>query len=101
MERYFQDNRTYDAGGTIYPPCNANIPVAQRTQGAFVLSCTAANADAPDGTTYRLRATGSGATALFQYTINQRGEQSTIIAAGAPWPSGTFGCWVMKKGQSC
>src|SRR6195952_463946 len=42
MERYFQDNRTYAAVTTpaLYPPCHANIPVAQRTQGAFVLTCT-------------------------------------------------------------
>jgi len=101
MERYFQDNRTYAAVGTIYPPCDANIPVAQRTQGAFVLSCTAANGDAPDATTYRLRATGSGTTASFVYTVNQLDVKSTIISSGSPWPAGTSACWVMKKGQSC
>ncbi len=101
MERYFQDNRTYAAVGTIYPPCDANIPVAQRTQGAFVLSCTAANGDEPDGTTYRLRATGSGTTASFVYTVNQFDVKSTTIAASAPWPAGTYSCWIMKKGQSC
>jgi len=101
MERYFQDNRTYAATGTIYPPCDANIPVAQRTQGAFVLSCTAANADAPDGTSYRLRATGSGTTASFVYTVNQLDVKQTIISAGSPWAAGTYTCWIMKKGQSC
>jgi len=101
MERYFQDNRTYAAVGTIYPPCDANIPVAQRTQGAFVLSCTAGNGDAPDGTSYRLRATGSGGTASFVYTVNQLDVKQTIISTGAPWTAGTYSCWIMKKGQSC
>ena len=101
MERYFQDNRTYAAVGTIYPPCDANIPVAQRTQGTFVLSCTAANSDAPGPTSYRLRATGSGATASFVYTVDQLDVKQTIISAGGPWPAGTSACWVMKKGQSC
>jgi len=101
MERYFQDNRTYAAVGTIYPPCDANIPEDMRKQGSFVLSCTAANGDAPDGTSYRLRATGSGAAASFVYTVTQRNVKSTIISAGAPWPAGTSACWVMKKGQSC
>lgn len=101
MERYFQDNRTYAAVGTIYPPCDANIPVAQRTQGEFVLSCTAANADAPTGTTYRLRATGSGSVANFVYTVDQFGGQTTA-SVGAGWsvPSPNT-CWALKKGQSC
>ncbi len=101
MERYFQDNRTYAAVGTISPPCDANIDVKQRKQGMFVLSCAAANGDTPDGTTYRLRATGSGATASFVYTVNQRDDRSTIISAGAPWPAGTSTCWVLRKGQPC
>jgi len=99
MERYFQDNRTYAAVGTIYPPCDGNIPVAQRTQGLFVLTCT--GSDAPTGTAYTLRATGSGAVTSFVYTINQQSVKSTVISSGAPWPAGTSACWVMKKGQSC
>ena len=101
MERYFQDNRTYAAVGTIYPPCDANTPVRERTQGEFVLSCTAANGDAPTGTTYRLRATGSGSVANFVYTIDQFGGQTTA-SVGAGWsvPSPNT-CWALKKGQSC
>ena len=39
MERYFQDNRTYEAVGANIPPCSAALPLATRTQGTFVLSC--------------------------------------------------------------
>ena len=36
MERYFQDNRTYEAVGANIPPCSAALPLATRTQGTFV-----------------------------------------------------------------
>ena len=110
MERYFQDNRTYAAVGTIYPPCavGTGTPaelaqrLAQRTQGSFVLSCTAPAL--PDATTYTLTATGSGAVAAFTYTVTATDLRTTTIAVGGPpgWttPSPNT-CWMMKKGQSC
>jgi prepilin-type N-terminal cleavage/methylation domain-containing protein len=105
MERYFQDNRTYatfTVGATTFnPPCANAIPAAQRTQGYFLLSCTAPAV--PDGTTYTLTATGSGPVSSFTYTVDQQDSRSTTIAAGNPagWPSGTTACWVLKKGQTC
>lgn len=102
MERYFQDNRTYAAVGTIYPPCDSHIPVAQRTQGRFVLTC--AGSDAPTTTPpgYTLRATGSGPVASFEYTVDATGTPSTV-AVGAGWPAPPSGntCWITKKGQTC
>ena len=105
MERYFQDNRTYAAvtvnAITSNPPCAAAIPVEQRTQGTFVLSCTA---PAPDDKTYTLTATGSGPTAAFSYTVDQVDGRTTTIGSGAPsgWttPSPNT-CWRVKKGQAC
>jgi prepilin-type N-terminal cleavage/methylation domain-containing protein len=98
MERYFQDNRTYAAVGTFNPPCAAAIPVAQRTQGNFVLTCTSA------ATTYTLTAQGSGPVSAFTYTADNVDARSTTIAAGAPsgWttPSPNT-CWKLKKGQTC
>ena len=107
MERYFQDNRRYDAvvGTTIIPPCaddGTPAGLKRRTQGSFVLSCTAPVA--PDATTYTLTATGSGAVAAFTYTVNQVDAQSTTIAAGGPpgWTTPSpNGCWMVKKGQPC
>lgn len=100
MERYFQDNRTYETVGAINPPCAAAIPVAQRTQGYFVLSCTAPAA--PGATTYTLTATGSGPVAAFSYTVNELDVRTTAVGSGGPagW-SGSSTCWIVKKGGSC
>ena len=94
MERYYQDNRTYAAVGTITPPCAASGP--SRTQGSFTVSCTTS------GTGYTLTAAGSGTTAAFSYTLNELGNRATTIAAGGPsgWNS-SGNCWVVKGGQSC
>lgn len=90
MERYFQDNRKYSSvSGSINPPCAA-------TQGAFTQSCSTLT-----DTAFVLTAQGSGPTSAFRYTIDQQGSRTTVIAAGAPWPAGTYLCWIMKKGQSC
>lgn len=95
MERYFQDNRTYASAGTFNPPCAAAIPVAQRTQGNFVLSCAAPGANA-----YLLTATGSGPVSAFTYTVTEQDARTTTITSG---PSGWVGgnCWVVKKGSVC
>jgi len=98
MERYFQDNRTYAATGAFNPPCSAAIPVAQRTQGSFVVSCVPT---ATPDRSYLLVATGSGATLGFVYTVDQQDNRLTT-AVGASWPTPMPNtCWVMKKGQAC
>jgi len=97
MERYFQDNRTYAATGAFNPPCALAIPVAQRTQGNFVVSCAGADVAA---NTYTLTATGSGATAGFVYTVDQQDNRTTTV--GASWPTPVPNtCWVLKRGQAC
>ena len=100
MERFFQDNRTYASVGTTYAPCDANVAVAQRTQGLFVLTCTGAGA--PSATGYVLTATGSGAVNNVAYTIDQSGNQATVSLGSTGWtlPSPAT-CWVMKSGQTC
>ena len=94
MERYFQDNRTYAAVGAINPPCATAIPVAQRTQGLFVVSC------ATTATTYLLSATGSGAVTNFIYTVDQQDARATSSVGAPGWNTSTT-CWVLKKGQAC
>jgi len=98
MERYFQDNRTYAATGAFNPPCSAAIPVAQRTQGNFVVSCVPT---ATPDRSYLLVATGTGATVGFVYTVDQQDNRVTT-SVGASWPTPVPNtCWVMKKGQAC
>jgi type IV pilus assembly protein PilE len=100
MERHFQDNRTYAAVGTIYPPCDGNIAATARTNGNFVVTC--AGADAPTGTTYTLRATGSGPVNGVVYTVTQANARSTPSMGSTGWstPSPNT-CWVSRKGQAC
>jgi len=96
MERYFQDNRTYLATGAFNPPCAAAIPVAQRTQGNFILTCGALTAN-----TYTLVATGSNATAGFVYAVTETDQRSTTSVGGS-WPTPVPNtCWVIKRGQAC
>jgi type IV pilus assembly protein PilE len=92
MEQYFQNNRTYVGG-----PCATSQVI-----GEFTVVCDAtAPAAAPTATTYAIRASGSGSTSGFVFSINQDATQSTT-AWPASWgtaPSGN--CWAMRKGEAC
>lgn len=92
MEQFYQDNRTYALG-----PCTTQQVIKEFT----VICDTTSPAVAPTATAYTIRATGSGSTAGFVFTINQDGTQATT-SWGAGWgtpPSGN--CWAMKKGDTC
>jgi type IV pilus assembly protein PilE len=91
MEQFYQDNRTYVGG-----PCSTS-----QTASTFTVICDAtAPAAVPTATTYTIRATGSGATAGFTYTIDQSAVQQTTswpTAWGTP-PTGN--CWFVRKGDT-
>lgn len=94
MERYYQDNRTYQSLPGQNPPAVSpcEVPAAQRTVGRFVLSCEPGSLTA---TAYRLRVEGLG----FVFTIDQADRRATA-AAPAGW--GTCGTgWVLRRGQAC
>jgi prepilin-type N-terminal cleavage/methylation domain-containing protein len=97
MERYYQDNRRYTAvSGVIVPPCDPGIPVAQRTQGNFVVTCSAIALNS-----FTLLATGSGAAYGFSYSIDERDNRLTVSTGGSwPMPAPNT-CWALKRGQSC
>jgi type IV pilus assembly protein PilE len=101
MERYFQDNRTYAAVGTIYPPCDNNTPLAQRTSSNtfFVLTCVGAGA--PSTTSYVMTVTGSGPVNGLTYTVDATGAQATPAVGTLPGWRTSASCWVTKQGQSC
>ncbi len=92
MERYFQDNRTYLAANGFTPPC-----AAAATYGTFQVSCPGGPTDA---THYTLQAVGSGSTAGMNYFIDQNGNQSSTVSAGAPrgWTNCAI-AWETKAGQ--
>lgn len=102
MERYYQDNRTYEkVSATILPPCNAGVDVKKRTFGKFEVSC--ADADAPTATTFRLRATGSGPAEDVIYTIDHQNVRATakMPSGWSGWTSTCDTSWIVKKGQAC
>lgn len=93
MEQYFQDNRVYNGTPAACDPASiAPPPTAQY----FTFTC----APAPTATTYTLVATGNGAMAGYQYTVNESNARTTVMTSPSTWPSsGT--CWVLKKDGSC
>src|SRR5207237_1346898 len=88
MEQYFQDNRTYQASGPFTPPCSTS-----QTVGSFAVVCPT-----PSATQYSISATGSGLAAGFEYKIDQDATQSTTLTSPARWGTGTYTCWLMRKG---
>jgi len=80
MERFFQDNRAYNAAGSPCPVATAN----------FTYTCN------PTATAYLITATGLGNLSAYVYNIDQTNTKSS----NTPW--GTSGtCWVIKQGGGC
>jgi prepilin-type N-terminal cleavage/methylation domain-containing protein len=100
MERYFQDNRTYlpTSSPAFVPPCDASVPVAQRTVGTFVITCSVISA-----TYYTLSAAGSGTTNGFTFTLTQQGIRGTdtVPSTDTSWGTAPATCWLLKRGQTC
>ena len=97
MERYFQDNRSYAPPGPAIPPCNAGTVAPLPPASAnFVFDCPPAALPASQ---YLVRATGIGAMAGFQYTLDQANNRVTV--AVPPGWTLNAGCWVLKKDGSC
>lgn len=86
MEQYFQDNRTYDAGGGTTCP-----PAISAATANFTYACSSLSA-----TTYTITATGKNNLSAFSYTINQANTKTSAT----PWGNGAT-CWIMKKGDAC
>lgn len=82
MEQYFQDNRTYDAGG-----CPASVSTSS---DYFTYTCTNLATD-----TYLLTATGKSDLSDYSFSVNQDNVKST----SSPWGNGA--CWITTKGGSC
>ncbi len=94
MERFFQDNRTYQTVGAFTSPCL--VAQAQRTLGNFTISCN----PAPTATAYTLQAVGAGPVAGFTFTINQQDVRATT-AAPAGWGAACATGWILRRGQAC
>jgi type IV pilus assembly protein PilE len=95
MERYFQDNRSYNPPGPAIPPCNvgtvAPLPPASAN---FVFACGGLGA-----ATYTVTATGIGAMLGFQYSLDQANNRVTVTVPPG-WVANPA-CWTLKKDGSC
>lgn len=82
MERFFQDNRTFDGG------CDATKPASTTY---FTYSCEAANES------YTLTATGIVAQGVngYVYTVNENNAKATTQFAGA---AVSADCWQTRAG---
>ena len=101
MEQFFQDNRTYSAGGAV---CGVATPPAPPAPGhdpnaAFDLTCGGASA-----TDYALTAAGRASKGMgaFTYTLTIAAgvvtRATTTVPAG--WTSSAT-CWVTRKSGEC
>lgn len=86
MEQFFQDNRTYDAGGG-----NTCPPAVPASTTNFTYTCSNLTT-----TTYTITATGKSSLSAFSYKINQTNTKTSFT----PWGNGAT-CWIMKKGDAC
>jgi Tfp pilus assembly protein PilE len=92
MERFYQDNRTYDSVGTTFiSPCE--VDETKRKVGTFTLSC---DGD-PTATAFKLKAEGSGTTSGFTFTVDQQNNRTSTVTGVSGW-SGCTNDWVSKKG---
>jgi len=91
MEQYFQD---YHAYSTDAPACTG----ASANPQYFGFTC-----EDVTGTTYTIKATGTGSMSGFVYTIDQSNAKTSTIASPAKtsWQHNSATCWVIRQGGSC
>jgi prepilin-type N-terminal cleavage/methylation domain-containing protein len=94
MERFYQDNRTYNSVTGFTSPCL--VLAANRKVGSFQLQC---NPD-PTATAFTLEAVGSGPTSGFTFKVNEKNERSTTVTGVSGWNT-CSNDWVTKRGQTC
>ena len=92
MERYFQDNRSYQFVAPFPVPCGAGpIPA-----GKFTITCAV-----PDTTHFTATAVGNAAPLSgFTFTVDQNDNQITTVVT-PPAPASFTGCptaWITKTG---
>ncbi len=92
MERYFQDNRSYQLVAPFPVPCGAGpIPA-----GKFTITCVV-----PDTTHFTATAVGNAPPLSgFTFTVDQNDNQITTVVT-PPAPASFTGCptaWITKTG---
>jgi type IV pilus assembly protein PilE len=91
MERFFQDNRTYEGACT-------NGTVAQLPKNTANFSFTAVPCSL-SATAFTVTAEGTGSMAGFTYTLNEANVRATTSVPSGWTKSAT--CWALKPDGSC
>lgn len=89
LEQWFQDQRSYLDGAA----CGGVPATDSASSSYFTFTCEAT------ATTFLLKATGTGAMAGFEYTVDQDNARNTTAVPNG-WTVKN-GCWVTKKGGIC
>jgi type IV pilus assembly protein PilE len=95
MEQYFQDNRYYNADGTVGSTTCGSTTVTATSNFSF--SCVSSNS----GQAYVWTATGTSSMTGFSYTINQANARTSATTGAAAWPSLAANCWITSKAGAC
>ncbi|MGO4700801.1 type IV pilin protein [Dyella sp. 2RAB6] len=95
MEQYYQDNRSYGAGGA----CGVALPTGLKY---FTLSCGPAAASTAGLQSYVVTAKGIADSQVngFSFTINEKNDRATT-AVPSGWGTAPSSCWVIRKGGGC
>lgn len=95
MEQYYQDNRTYGAGGA----CGVALPTGLKY---FSVTCGPAAASTASLQAYVATAKGiaDSQVAGFTFTINEKNDRATT-ATPSGWGTAPTNCWVVRKGGGC
>ena len=101
MERYFQDNRQYTSvspGNAPMSPCDTGQPASSFIAGTFTLSCPTYTLT---GFTITAAGTAGGPTQGFSYSIDQSGNQSSLVGTPAPsaWRMNCTASWETRAGS--
>lgn len=94
MERYYQDNRTYDSGAG----CAATMPSGGDVK-YFTYTCVTSNS----GQNFTLTATGITAkgTGGFAFTIDDAGAKATTAVQSGWSQHSPNDCWIRDQSGSC
>jgi prepilin-type N-terminal cleavage/methylation domain-containing protein len=100
MERFYQDNRTYQTTGTFTSPCLAVD--GSLTSGNFTASCSSGLGQLNAGT-YVAQAKGKPGSIVdgFSFTIDQQGNMASSVGTPGPtnWINTCTATWLSKPGQ--
>jgi prepilin-type N-terminal cleavage/methylation domain-containing protein len=97
MERFYQDNRSYQQVGTFIPPCGTTPAVPPVVAGKFSITCTSLI----DTSHFLATATGASGTNAdgFIFTVTESDVQTTTVAPPAPASfKSCVNAWVTKTG---